>query len=321
MLVLILDGQTAVSGAREGVNLCIQSVIPSLFPFFVLSSLLTASFMGTTLPMLRPIGKLLGIPAGCESLLIPTYLGGYPAGAKCIAEAYGQKQLSRENAQRLLRFCNNCGPSFLFGILGNVFPHPWMLWALWGIQIAGSVLIARIYPSHPETVDFLPSRKPSIQDSLSSSITILGAVCGWVILFRILIAFLQKWVLWYFPPAVQIFAMGLLELSNGCCGLSAVTDLRLRFLLCNLMLSFGGICVTMQTASAIGSLPMGPYLIGKILQTLFTLCIVTSFFYHVPVLLLFSLLFFWFLKKVVAKRTAIVYNGSITQRRNPYAVS
>ena len=321
MLILILDGKTALSGARDGLNLCIQSLIPSLFPFFVLSSVLTTSFMGTTSPIFRAIGKFLGIPAGCVSFLIPAYLGGYPAGAKCIGEAYRQKQISRKSAQRLLLFCNNCGPSFLFGILGSVFPNPGALWASWGIQIVGSFLIARIFSGYPENI-VIPSRKKlSISDSLSASVSVMGAVCGWVILFRILIAFLQRWVLWFFPIPVQVLLVGLLELSNGCCALSAITDLRLRFLLCNLLLTFGGGCVTMQTASAIGSLSIRPYLLGKALQCLFTFCVVTSFLYHIPILLVICAITFWFLKKVVEKRSSVVYNGPINQRRNPYAVS
>ena len=36
MLVLILDGKTALEGARQGIELCLRTVVPSLFPFFLL---------------------------------------------------------------------------------------------------------------------------------------------------------------------------------------------------------------------------------------------------------------------------------------------
>ena len=35
LLVLIFDSSLAIQGAREGVELCLRTVIPSLFPFFV----------------------------------------------------------------------------------------------------------------------------------------------------------------------------------------------------------------------------------------------------------------------------------------------
>ena len=68
----------------------------------------------------------------------------------------------------------------------------------------------------------------------------MGNVCGWVILFRILIAFLERWFLWLLPASVRVAVTGLLELSNGCCALAEIKDFKMRFLLCSGMLSFGG---------------------------------------------------------------------------------
>ena len=67
MLVFILDSKTALSGANEGVQLCIRTVIPSLFPFFVLSALMTGALMGTSLRGLRPLCRLMKMPVGAES--------------------------------------------------------------------------------------------------------------------------------------------------------------------------------------------------------------------------------------------------------------
>ena len=61
MLLLIFDSKTALEGARAGIDLCIRTVIPSLFPFFVLSMVLTGALMGTSLLWLRPIGALCGV--------------------------------------------------------------------------------------------------------------------------------------------------------------------------------------------------------------------------------------------------------------------
>ena len=47
MLLLILDSGTALEGAKEGLVLCVSSVIPALLPFWVLSSLLTGSLWGS----------------------------------------------------------------------------------------------------------------------------------------------------------------------------------------------------------------------------------------------------------------------------------
>ena len=99
MLALILDGRTAIDGARQGIELCLRTVIPSLFPFFVLSILLTSSLLGSPLAVLRPLGRLFGMPDGAESLLIPAFLGGYPVGAQNVAAAFRSGQLTKPEAE------------------------------------------------------------------------------------------------------------------------------------------------------------------------------------------------------------------------------
>ena len=101
MLVLILDGQTAMAGAAEGLALCMKTLIPSLFPFFLLSAMLTSSLSG-------------------GGLLLTGLLGGYPLGAANAARAYRARQLDRAEAERMAVLCNCAGPSFLFGVVGPV---------------------------------------------------------------------------------------------------------------------------------------------------------------------------------------------------------
>ena len=121
IMILILDGQTALQGAAAGISLCLRTVIPSLFPFLFLCSVLTDSLWGTTFWSGKLLRRL-GIPAGADSLLISAILGGYPAGAQAVAAAYQQGKLSRKEASHLLRFCSNAGPSFLFGMAASCFP-------------------------------------------------------------------------------------------------------------------------------------------------------------------------------------------------------
>ena len=321
MGILILDSKTALLGATAGLQLCILSLIPSLFPFFVLSSLLSSALMGTKLPLLGPLRKLLRIPEGCESLLIPGFLGGYPAGAQCIGQALGQERISRTDARRLLLFCNNAGPSFLFGVLGPVFSEKWMLWALWGVQIAAALLCSRILPELPDRTCSMKRTEPSLPDALAAGIRILATVCGWVIFFRVIIAFCERWFLWLLPAALQVAVKGALELANGCCTLVLIADDRLRFVIASGLLSFGGLCVTMQTASVIGNLPLSSYVFSKLLQSLFCLGFSAAIMYRAvwmyPLLGICALC----LKKVVAFSGFLMYNDAINLRRNPYAVS
>lgn len=272
MLILILDGKTAMEGAQTGVDLCLKTVVPSLFPFFLLSILLTSSFSGTSLPLLRPLGRLCGIPKGAESILLSGFLGGYPVGAQSIAAAYKHGQLSKLDAERMLAFCNNAGPAFLFGMVASMFPRKWMAWALWGIHIVSAVLVSMILPANfSDPAKMSNTTEITLSKALHSSIAVMAAVCGWVVLFRVLISFLKRWLLWLLPIELQVAVTGLLELSNGCCELLCISDVSLRFLAASGILAFGGACVTMQTISVTSGLSLRNYLLGKVLQTVFSI--------------------------------------------------
>lgn len=306
MLILILDGKTALQGAQQGIELCLRTVIPSLFPFFLLSILLTSSFLGSSLPVLRPLANLCGMPNGAESILVSGFLGGYPVGAQSIAAAYHSGQLDRKDAERMLAFCNNAGPAFLFGMVASMFPKPWIAWALWGIHIASAILVSLLIPGNTaKSASLSLSKQTSLPEALHSSITVMATVCGWVLLFRVVIAFLNRWVLWLLPTTVHVAITGLLELSNGCCELASISDTSLRFILCSAMLALGGICVTMQTMSVTYGLSLRYYFIGKLLQMIFSFVISAAVILGIWLPCCIILLFFSVFLRKAQKRSSI----------------
>lgn len=256
--------------------MCIQTVIPSLFPFFLLSILLTTSLMGRRVQILCPVCHLCRIPKGAESILIAGFLGGYPVGAQCVSQAFEAGQLSSDDAKRLLGFCNNCGPAFLFGMAAALFRQWWAPWLLWLIHIMSALVVGALIPGSAK--DFAAPSPKSISpvEALDRAVRIMAGVCGWVIMFRILIAFSQRWFLWYLPKEYQVIFSGLLELSNGCIALYEIKDVPLRFVLCSGFLSFGGLCVTMQTLSVTSArLDKSLYFPGKVLQCCVSLLLAT----------------------------------------------
>lgn len=267
MAILILDAKTALSGAGEGVMLCIRTVIPSLFPFLFFSVMVTGSLMGQTNWVLRPIGRLCRIPAEAENLLAVGLLGGYPIGAQCIAQAYREGAISKNDAHRMLGFCSNAGPSFLFGMLSGIFSEGSTAWYLWGVHLLSAILTGMLLPGGSTGfVRVSHSTAPSPAEALRKSMTAMGTICGWVVLFRVLLAFLQRWFFWLLPKEADILLSGFLELTNGCCSLSLVTDESARFVLASILLGFGGVCVGLQTVSVTQGLGTGLYFPGKLIQ-------------------------------------------------------
>lgn len=298
MAALILDANTAAKGARMGIDICIQTVIPALFPFFLLSSVICSSFIGKSIGFMRPIGKLCGIPKGAESLLLLGFLGGYPVGAQSINESYINGYLDKESAARMLGFCSNAGPSFIFGMTAQLFENPVIPWLIWFIQITSSLLVGIILPKKPLNSATVPARKPiTFVQALERSLKVTVSVCGWVIIFRVLTTLLSHWFLSAVPELLQVTIIGMLELTNGCISLHTMQFEPIRFLLCTVMLSCGGLCVGMQTAAVTKDVGLGMYFPGKALQTFVSLCLsfIVAYFLFNGVSQLISLLIFMFL--------------------------
>ena len=109
ILSLLLLPKQSVSAAGDGVQLCLNVILPSLFPLFVLSTLCVDSgiirALGTLMqPLMAPLFRVGGCCAGAFLLGI---IGGYPVGARTAISLYESGQCSREEAERLLSFCNN----------------------------------------------------------------------------------------------------------------------------------------------------------------------------------------------------------------------
>lgn len=270
LTILILDAQTAMHAARDAIQLCISVIIPSLFPFFVLVNLLSDTMLGGKFRWLSTLERWMHLPSGSGSLYLVGLLGGYPTGAKLVHSAWKEGALDRGNAQRMLAFCSNAGPAFLFGIVGPMFSNIQTVWAIWGIHILSSFGVGCIY--NPQTSlcsASVTTSRYSINDAVKKSVSVMGYVCGWILLFRILAGFLNRWFLWLLPSEIQVLLISILELANGCTCMNLIDNEGLRMIIASAAINFGGICVWMQTASITTGLDIRDYLKGKLLQTAF----------------------------------------------------
>lgn len=268
LALLIIDTKTAYSGAKAGLSLCTEVIIPSLFPFFVFSNYLCSTLMNQSIVGSTILRKWLHIPVGCESLLIVGLLGGYPVGAQLIAHSCKDNQIDMKTGHILLGYCSNAGPAFIFGVAGSLFTAKWITFSLWVIHICSALITGFLLPRpHVTASKHTQKQSASIIQSVRSSINACASVCAWVILFRVLISYIDKVFISSKSSILSTVIKGMLELSNGCLQLIAIRDDAIRFLLCSLFLAFGGLCVLLQTASVTANIGLGFYLPGKILQT------------------------------------------------------
>ena len=120
VVLLIKNASSAIRYASDAIDLCLEMIVPTLFPFFICSGiliysgfceLLAKAFQFCMYPLFRisPVGS---------SAFILGIVSGYPLGAVTAGELYANNYISKTEAERLLAFCNNSGPLFILGSVG-----------------------------------------------------------------------------------------------------------------------------------------------------------------------------------------------------------
>lgn len=266
--ILILFPGNALLGATDGIQLCIKTLIPSLFPFIVLSTALLNNLKNVRIPMLAHICKICKMPSGCDNILFAGLLGGYPVGAKLIADSYNQGNINNKDAARMLGFCNNAGPAFIFGVLNSAFSSFKITIVIWLIHITSAILTGALLPGRSDKqLNKSQEIKRPAGTVIERCVSTMGIICGWVIIFRIIISYMKEILPVETSTELYVLLAGILELSNGCIQLSNIDMPVIRFLICNCLLAFGGCCVTLQTAGIARNVGLLYYLPGKIIQT------------------------------------------------------
>lgn len=168
----------------------------------------------------------------------------------------------------MMGFCNNAGPAFLFGVISTQFPGISYTWLIWIIIILSTVFTAMILPgSDIHSVTTSKPKSITLTQAMEKSTRVMAGICGWVIIFRVIIAFLERWFLWMLPATYGAITQILLELANGCAVLNTLDNIAIRFVVCVGGLCMGGLCVLLQTISVSGTQGIGKYIPGKLIQT------------------------------------------------------
>lgn len=119
-ICLVAFSSSNLIAAKNGLALWANSVIPSLFPFFVATELLSHTNMPYVLGRIFNIfmKPLFNISGEGAFALIMGIISGYPIGAKIVCNFRNENVLSKIECERLLSFTNNSGPLFIIGTVG-----------------------------------------------------------------------------------------------------------------------------------------------------------------------------------------------------------
>lgn len=277
--LLIGYPKIAADAAKGALTLCAETVIPSLFPFFVLSSFaVNTGFLSAAGNLISPVANVLFSVSGSGAAAFVTgLLCGSPTGAKTVAELYQKGMIEKEEGERLLGFCNNAGPVFIVGAVGKMLGDIRFGKTLLIVHIIASILTGMIlsvgHRKRRETakttvlaVDF----GDALTGAVNGSVKVMLNVCGYVVLFSVMIAFLRLFFLkMAMAPLIADVIGGVLEMTVGAKEICASgVEMPVKLILLSSILGFGGLCVFCQGCSSISGteLSVRTYFVGKLLQ-------------------------------------------------------
>ena len=135
---ILTHSELSLHYAALGLKLWFEKMIPSLLPFMILSGIvirlgLTQTIASFIYPLIRPLYRVRKDVCYCMML---GFLCGFPMGARVVADLYARGQLTKEEGEYLLAFCNNIGPvyycSFVLPLLHRELVAPY-LFGMYGI--------------------------------------------------------------------------------------------------------------------------------------------------------------------------------------------
>lgn len=267
--LLLVFSKSNLDSGIYAINLCLTSIIPSLFPFFVVSRLILD--LGICHDISNKLAnvsrKILG-SKNSISVFILGIIAGYPVGTKNICHLYSTKNISKNKAHSLLLYCSNSGPAFIVSMAGvGIFSSATVGIKLYLIHIFSAlfvgILINFIHKDYELEQDLPFKTKPfsiaiisAIKESMESCI----AVSAFVIFFTVFLSCIPM-----FPSLLS----GFIEIGGG---LNAIKLSNMskegKLLLSSAVIAFGGVSVHFQSISFLmeTDLKISRYLLGKCLH-------------------------------------------------------
>lgn len=317
---LLYYNKAVSDGVISSIKVCVNVIIPSLFPFMTASGIIISSglYCKLSLPFSLISRRIFHLRADLFSIFLISSVGGYPVGAKLLMNLYESGNIDKNTAEKMLGFCYMGGPAFFIGAAGM---------KIYNSTAVGIIIFASIFFSNLTAMFLCGLRLPAppqnklerkldfTLDGFLSSINSGGIgiakICAAIVFFASMLAVLEasgiidlisrimSSITHISAENCRIFLRSMLEISNvsalpsDISFLPAVTSL----------LSFGGLCVIFQVEGIIGGrLSTHNFLISRIVT------MILSYFCCKILILVFN----------ISNYTQVsVINGDAVQQNSP----
>lgn len=299
LILLAVRPETYLDAVSEGLGIFADSVFPGLFPFFVLTGLLTALGAGNALSKLlrKPASRLFGAPPTGGYILAMSMLSGYPVGAKLVADFFRDGIIDEYEANTVTAFASTSGPLFVLGtigvkMLGDYRSGLIILVTHYMAAVLNGIIFRAVRPKR-ETGVCLPKVTgldgKVFNDVISSALSSVLRVGACIIVFNMIIVALGEsgvtGLAGKASEAIGIcgglgegFASGLVEVTKGAYVIAnSGADARSAVPVISLLVSFGGMSVALQSMTFLSEagVSAGYYLVTKTSQGIISFALAT----------------------------------------------
>lgn len=284
--ILLCFPDITIEYAYQGLTQWATRMVPTLLPFMIISSMIIHTGVDAYLTkLLKPFLKPL---FACSSngfyAIVMGFLCGFPMGARTACDLQKKGRISKSEAEYLLAFCNNIGPTYFFGIIFPLLEQCGyhnkllLLFGLYGIPLLYGIFLGKIKNASQSAVHNPAVNKDEKQNSVPiatalrlacmssiQSILLLGGYVTFVNAFRAIPELLSL------SSCTSSVIGGFLEIVYGIPGIINNEQLPMKWkaFLTMTALSFSGVCCMLQTGSITieEELSMKKYIFHKLLIT------------------------------------------------------
>ena len=281
IILLILFPDVAISSSKNAFDICINVLMPSLFPFFVLSNIFVSSRADVLLgkifsPVMPFLFRING--SGAVAFILGA-ISGYPIGSKTAADLYNSGAISKSEANNLICFSNNSGPLFIIGAVGvGMMSSKSAGVFLYFVHILSAITMGILLrwnmptPSKKVIYKAMAKQENIFTTAVESSLSSLIKVFGYVIFFGIIMDICESTNILkgenkFMAPLVS----SVFELTTGIKKLNASDiSFSLKLILSSFMLGWSGFSIHFQTKSVLDGFDFSfnKYVIAKFCQGL-----------------------------------------------------
>ena len=285
-LGIFINPSLIIESGIKSITIFKEKLFPSIFPFFVLASLLLELGIANKLSIkLNPIFKrIFHVEGNSSFIILVSIISGFPSGSKYITNSYKENTINKETANYLLTFTHFANPLFVLGTCGIILNSLSLAYKILIIGIISNIILGiilrpkeliiskKITSKHNNS--FLEALPKAINEAIKLLLFMLGSITFFMFFSKLITSFLAL------NPFLETIITGILDMTSGISLVGEInTTLYIKGMLVLTFITFGSFSVHLQVINNIKEedLDYKYFFIGRIIETAIALVLYIIF--------------------------------------------